>query len=58
MLQLGHDQLLGAYRRMSTIRAFEERLHDEIKTGEIGGFTRPMTELMFADLSGSAMKSC
>ncbi len=39
MLQLGHDQLLGAYRRMSTIRAFEERLHDEIKTGEIGGFT-------------------
>lgn len=39
MLQLGHDQLLGAYRRMSTIRAFEERLHEEIKTGEIGGFT-------------------
>ena len=24
MLQLGPDQLLGAYRRMSTIRAFEE----------------------------------
>ncbi|MFC3215084.1 thiamine pyrophosphate-dependent enzyme [Novosphingobium panipatense] len=24
---------------MKTIRAFEERLHDEIKTGEIGGFT-------------------
>lgn len=39
MLQLGQDQLLGAYRRMSMIRAFEERLHDEIKTGEIGGFT-------------------
>lgn len=39
MLQLGHDQLLGAYQRMRTIRAFEERLHDEIKTGEIGGFT-------------------
>ncbi|HQS68149.1 MAG: ABC transporter substrate-binding protein [Novosphingobium sp. 28-62-57] len=38
-MQLGHDQLLGAYRRMSTIRAFEERLHEEIKTGEIGGFT-------------------
>ncbi|MBC2669794.1 thiamine pyrophosphate-dependent dehydrogenase E1 component subunit alpha [Novosphingobium piscinae] len=38
-MQLGHDQLLGAYRRMATIRAFEERLHDEIKTGEIGGFT-------------------
>ncbi len=39
MLQLGHDQLLGAYRRMATIRAFEERLHEEIKTGEIAGFT-------------------
>ncbi|MDE2618947.1 MAG: thiamine pyrophosphate-dependent dehydrogenase E1 component subunit alpha [Sphingomonadales bacterium] len=38
-MQLGHDQLLGAYRRMATIRAFEERLHDEIKTGEIAGFT-------------------
>ncbi|MBC2650083.1 thiamine pyrophosphate-dependent dehydrogenase E1 component subunit alpha [Novosphingobium flavum] len=38
-MQLGHDQLLGAYRRMATIRAFEERLHEEIKTGEIAGFT-------------------
>jgi len=33
------DQLLRAYRTMKTIRVFEERLHDEIKTGEIGGFT-------------------
>jgi pyruvate dehydrogenase E1 component alpha subunit len=39
MLQLSREELLGAYRRMRTIRAFEERLHDEIKTGEIGGFT-------------------
>ena len=31
--------LIGAYRRMQTIRMFEERLHDEIKTGEIPGFT-------------------
>ena len=38
-MQLSRDALLGAYRRMATIRAFEERLHDEIKTGEIVGFT-------------------
>ncbi len=38
-MQLGRDALLGAYRRMATIRQFEERLHDEIKTGEIAGFT-------------------
>ncbi|MEO0030852.1 MAG: hypothetical protein RIS94_610 [Pseudomonadota bacterium] len=39
MLQLGREELFGAYRRMRTIRAFEDRLHDEIKTGEIAGFT-------------------
>ncbi|WP_380875981.1 ABC transporter substrate-binding protein [Sphingomonas sp. DBB INV C78] len=38
-MQLSRDELLGAYRRMATIRQFEERLHDEIKTGEIAGFT-------------------
>lgn len=38
-MQLNRDELLGAYRRMKTIREFEERLHEEIKTGEIGGFT-------------------
>ncbi|MBB4632404.1 thiamine pyrophosphate-dependent dehydrogenase E1 component subunit alpha [Sphingosinicella soli] len=38
-MQLSRDDLLGAYRRMATIRQFEERLHDEIKTGEIAGFT-------------------
>ncbi|MGF1544915.1 MAG: thiamine pyrophosphate-dependent dehydrogenase E1 component subunit alpha [Parvularculaceae bacterium] len=37
--QLSKDQLLGAYRRMKTIREFEERLHKEIMTGEIAGFT-------------------
>ena len=39
MSQLGQEQLLKAYTRMATIRVFEERLHDEIKTGEIAGFT-------------------
>ena len=38
-MQLSREALLGAYRRMATIRQFEERLHDEIKTGEIAGFT-------------------
>jgi len=38
-MQLSREALLGAYRRMATIRQFEERLHEEIKTGEIAGFT-------------------
>jgi TPP-dependent pyruvate/acetoin dehydrogenase alpha subunit len=38
-MQMNRDELLGAYRRMKIIREFEERLHEEIKTGEIAGFT-------------------
>jgi pyruvate dehydrogenase E1 component alpha subunit len=38
-MQLSREALLGAYRRMATIRRFEERLHEEIKSGEIPGFT-------------------
>ena len=38
-MQLDRDSLLRAYRNMKIIRAFEERLHTEIKTGEIAGFT-------------------
>lgn len=38
-MQLSRDEMVGAYRRMATIRKFEERLHEEIKTGEIAGFT-------------------
>ena len=38
-MQLSREDLLAAYRRMATIRQFEERLHEEIKTGEIPGFT-------------------
>jgi TPP-dependent pyruvate/acetoin dehydrogenase alpha subunit len=33
------DRLLRAYRQMKLIREFEERLHVEIATGEIPGFT-------------------
>ncbi|AUW59561.1 ABC transporter substrate-binding protein [Sphingobium sp. SCG-1] len=38
-MQLSREELVGAYRRMAIIRQFEERLHEEIKTGEIAGFT-------------------
>jgi len=38
-MQLSREQMLGAYRRMKTIRMFEDRLHDEIQKGEIAGFT-------------------
>jgi pyruvate dehydrogenase E1 component alpha subunit len=36
---LTRERLLDAYRRMKTIREFEERLHVEIQTGSIPGFT-------------------
>lgn len=36
---LSVESLLRAYRQMRTIRDFEERLHVEIQTGEIPGFT-------------------
>jgi TPP-dependent pyruvate/acetoin dehydrogenase alpha subunit len=39
MTALNRDQLLEAYRLMKTIREFEERLHVEIATGQIAGFT-------------------
>jgi pyruvate dehydrogenase E1 component alpha subunit len=39
MLDLSRDDLVRAYRRMKTIREFEERLHVEIATGDIAGFT-------------------
>jgi acetoin:2,6-dichlorophenolindophenol oxidoreductase subunit alpha len=38
-VNLSRDQLLRAYRQMKAIREFEERLHVEIATGEIPGFT-------------------
>ena len=41
-IQQSEDQLLRAYRQMKTIREFEERLHKEIMTGEIAGFTPPL----------------
>jgi pyruvate dehydrogenase E1 component alpha subunit len=38
-MQVSRDQALRAYRQMRLIRDFEDRLHREIKTGEIAGFT-------------------
>ena len=38
-MPLSRDQLRRAYRQMKTIREFEERLHLEITTGDIAGFT-------------------
>ena len=38
-MSLSPDKLLHAYRRMRTIREFEDRLHTEIATGQIAGFT-------------------
>jgi TPP-dependent pyruvate/acetoin dehydrogenase alpha subunit len=35
---LSREDLLEAYRKMRTIREFEERLHTEFATGEIPGF--------------------
>src|SRR5215469_789131 len=38
-MSLSRERLRRAYRQMKTIREFEERLHVEIATGEIPGFT-------------------
>ncbi|MEN0133536.1 MAG: thiamine pyrophosphate-dependent dehydrogenase E1 component subunit alpha [Rhodococcus sp. (in: high G+C Gram-positive bacteria)] len=37
-MALNKSALLSAYRRMSEIRAFEDRLHEENATGDIPGF--------------------
>jgi pyruvate dehydrogenase E1 component alpha subunit len=38
-MPLSRESLRRVYRQMKTIREFEERLHTEIATGEIPGFT-------------------
>ncbi|HET8611374.1 MAG TPA: thiamine pyrophosphate-dependent dehydrogenase E1 component subunit alpha [Sphingomonas sp.] len=52
-MQLSRDDLIGVYRRMATIRQFEERLHEEIKTGEIAGFTH-----LYAGQEAAAVGVC
>ena len=52
-MQLSRDALLQAYRQMQTIRMFEERLHEEITTGEIAGFTH-----LYAGQEATAVGVC
>jgi pyruvate dehydrogenase E1 component alpha subunit len=47
------EQLLAAYRSMRTIRAFEERVHEEFSTGEIPGFVH-----LYAGEEASATGVC
>ncbi|PRX44572.1 pyruvate dehydrogenase E1 component alpha subunit [Prauserella shujinwangii] len=51
--ELDENALLEAYRTMRTIRAFEERLHDEFATGEIPGFVH-----LYAGEEASATGVC
>jgi acetoin:2,6-dichlorophenolindophenol oxidoreductase subunit alpha len=37
-LQLSRDELPAAYRRMRTIRDFEDRVHEEFSAGGISDF--------------------
>ncbi len=37
-MDLSRDDLLGVYRRMRTIRAFEEKLQELVAAGKVGGF--------------------
>jgi len=47
------EQLLDVYRRMRTIRAFEERVHEEFATGDIPGFVH-----LYAGEEASAVGVC
>jgi pyruvate dehydrogenase E1 component alpha subunit len=53
MEQLSKADLLDAYRRMRTIREFEERLHVEFATGTIPGFVH-----LYAGQEASATGVC
>jgi TPP-dependent pyruvate/acetoin dehydrogenase alpha subunit len=53
MLQLSRDELLDSYRRMKTIREFEERVHVEFGNGEIPGFVH-----LYAGEEASAVGVC
>ena len=53
MLQMSRDDLLLAYRRMRTIREFEDRVHDEFAAGKIPGFVH-----LYAGEEASAVGVC
>ncbi len=48
-----HDVLLAAYRRMKTIRVFEDRLHEDYKTGSVPGFAH-----LYAGQEATAVGIC
>ncbi|GIH93560.1 thiamine pyrophosphate-dependent dehydrogenase E1 component subunit alpha [Planobispora siamensis] len=53
MSEIDEITLLDAYRMMRTIRAFEERVHEEFATGEIPGFVH-----LYAGEEASATGVC
>ncbi|MFO1059020.1 MAG: thiamine pyrophosphate-dependent dehydrogenase E1 component subunit alpha [Dongiaceae bacterium] len=53
MLQLNRTEMREAYRRMRTIREFEERLHVEFSNGQIPGFVH-----LYAGEEASAVGVC
>lgn len=48
-----HDTVLSAYRRMKTIRMFEDRLHEDFKTGNVPGFAH-----LYAGQEATAVGIC
>ena len=52
-MQISRDDLLTSYRKMRTIREFEERLHKEFATGQIPGFVH-----LYAGEEASAVGVC
>ena len=48
-----HDTILSAYRQMRTIRAFEDRLHHDYKTGTVPGFAH-----LYAGQEATAVGIC
>jgi phosphoribosylformylglycinamidine (FGAM) synthase-like amidotransferase family enzyme len=52
-LQLSREELLAAYRRMRTIRDFEDRVHEEFSAGAIPGFVH-----LYAGEEASAVGVC
>ena len=53
MLQLSRDDLALAYKRMRTIREFENRVHEEFSAGKIPGFVH-----LYAGEEASAVGVC
>ncbi len=52
-LQLSREELLVAYRRMRTIRDFEDKVHEEFSAGNIPGFVH-----LYAGEEASAVGFC